>query len=157
MNEDTLCLFHSIFDEVKYLTSDRVSLLVIVVEENLILLVEPVELQVGDPNRLPVIGYLPPGAIDYMSNLVGHHEFKVLCGELIADKQPVLDLNGTDHIIGECTHHHLLLHHLLLLLVKHGLHMRLILLMAPSSRARGTVVGLLLLLLCSHFVFFSIR
>jgi hypothetical protein len=45
MNEDALCLLHCIFDEVKYLTSDGVTLLVIV-EENLILLVEPVELEV---------------------------------------------------------------------------------------------------------------
>ena len=74
MNEDALCLLHCIFDEVKYLTSDGVTLLVIV-EENLILLVEPVELEVCDSDGLPMIGYLPPSAVDYMCDLVGHHEF----------------------------------------------------------------------------------
>lgn len=74
MNEDALCLLHGIFNEVKYLTCDGVTLLVIV-EENLILLVEPVELEVCDSDGLPMIGHLPPSAVDYMCDLVGHHEF----------------------------------------------------------------------------------
>ena len=74
MNEDTLCLLRCIFDEVKYLRGDGVALLVIV-EQDLILLVEPVELEVCNPDGLPMIGYLPPGAVDYMRDLVGHHEF----------------------------------------------------------------------------------
>ena len=155
MNEDALCLLHGIFYEVKYLASDGVALLVII-EEDLILLVQPVELEVCDADGLPMIGYLPAGAVYHMRDLVGHHEFEVLCGELIADKQPVLDFDGPYHVVGEGPHHHLLLHHLLLLLLmKHGLHMRLVLLVAPSwARSTLAVVGLLLLLR-SHFVLFQ--
>jgi len=74
MNEDALCLLHRIFYEVKYLASDGVPLLVII-EQDLILLVQPVELEVCDPDGLPMIGYLPPGAVDHMRDFVGHHEF----------------------------------------------------------------------------------
>jgi hypothetical protein len=106
-----------------------------------------------------MIEFLPPGEVDCMSDLVSHHEFEVLCGELIADKQPVLDFDCAYNVIGEFRHHHLLLHHLLLLLVmKYGFHTCLVLLvtgcpqLAPIHPSRGEVAITML-----SFCPFSIR
>ena len=145
MHQDALCLLHSCLNKVKYLGRDGLPLLV-VVKEDLIFLVKPVELQINDADGLPMIGYLAAGAVNHMRDLVGHHEFQVLGGELIADKQPVLDFDRADHVVGERAHHHLFLHHLLLL--KHRLHVCLI----PWFSLGVSLGRPVMWLLCSHLL-----
>lgn len=48
------------------------------IEEILVLLIEPVELEVHHADSLPVVGNLSAGAIDHMADLVGHDELEVL-------------------------------------------------------------------------------
>jgi hypothetical protein len=44
----------------------------------LAVIIQPVEGQVLDPNRCPLIVDLSPRTINYVSDLVGYHEFQVL-------------------------------------------------------------------------------
>ena len=44
----------------------------------LAIIIQPVEREVLDPDRCPLIIDLPPRTIDYVGDLVGYHEFQVL-------------------------------------------------------------------------------
>ena len=44
----------------------------------LAIIIQPVEGEVLDPNRRPLIVDLPPRTINYVSDLVGYHKFQVL-------------------------------------------------------------------------------
>jgi hypothetical protein len=52
-------------------------------EYDLVLLIQPREREVRDPDSLPVVGDLLAGAIDNMSDLVRDHEFQVLSQTVI--------------------------------------------------------------------------
>ena len=77
-----------------------------------------------------MVWHLLAGAVYDMGHLVSYHEFLVLGCERITDEESILDLNGTDHVLGELLAHgiHLLLHQVLLLEVV-LLHLPLILLL----------------------------
>ena len=79
MDKDTLSLFHRCFDEFKDLVRQRFRLFPVRhIEEDLIFLVKPIELQVDDSDSLPMIWYLTTRTVDNMGHFVCHYELKVL-------------------------------------------------------------------------------
>ena len=62
MNEDAIVLIRGFFDEIQ----DFDSYLVVVVEEELPVVVKPVEGQILDTDLGPLVLKLPSSAIDYM-------------------------------------------------------------------------------------------
>ena len=71
MDEDTLVLVHGIVDESK----DLIACFVLRVKEDLVLLIEPVESEVLNPDVGPLVLNLTPRTIDDLGDLVGHYEF----------------------------------------------------------------------------------
>ena len=74
-----------------------------------------------------MIGHLLARTVDDVRHLVGDDELLVLCvvsfsytylcSETIADKQAILNLNGSDHVLREL--HYTLVHHLIHLHLHH--------------------------------------
>ena len=97
--------------------------LVLLVKQNLVLIVLPKEGQVHDPYRLPEVPDLLPTAVHNVCDFVCHHKFQILHtrllqgnktylrGELVPNKEPIFDLDRTDHVIWDHDHLLLLLHH----------------------------------------------
>jgi hypothetical protein len=70
VNQDTLSLADSVVNEVEDLTGS----LVLDIEQDLALLVQPVISQIHHANRFPMIGYLLASTVDDMSNLIRDHK-----------------------------------------------------------------------------------
>ena len=94
MNENTLGLLDCLFDEVE----DGVGGLVLLIEDHLVVLIQPEKGEISHSNWLKVVWDLLTSAVDNMSDLVGNHEFNVLRCVFVTDKQPILDLDGSDHV-----------------------------------------------------------
>jgi hypothetical protein len=77
VHKDTLGLLHGTLNELENLLR-RILATLFVIEEILVLLIKPVELEVDHSDGLPVVGNLSARAIDYMADLVSHDKFKVL-------------------------------------------------------------------------------
>lgn len=123
MHEDGLVLLDRVLNEVV----DRLGCRVLLVEDHGRLEVHPLESQVSDTATLPVIRHLLARAVDDVRHLIGNDELLVLCfvsfnntylgSETIAYKQAILNLDGSDHVLGEL--HHALVHHLVHLHLHH--------------------------------------
>ena len=82
MNQDTLALLVSIFDELKYLLSGDI----VLVKEHLLLLVEPVECEVHNSHTLPLVLDLFARTVYDFGDLISHNEFDVLQALVAAHK-----------------------------------------------------------------------
>ena len=88
MDQHALCFVKGLLDKViepvilRYRRAIRFALAAR--EYDLVLLIQPREREVRDPDGLPVVGDLLAGAIDNMSDLVCDHEFQVL-GQTVID------------------------------------------------------------------------
>ena len=74
MNQNAFGLFNCLFNEVEY----GVTCLIFCIQNNLIVLIEPVERKVRNSNWLPVIHNLFASAIYYVGDLVSDDELDVL-------------------------------------------------------------------------------
>ena len=52
-----------------------------------------------------MIGHLLAGAVDDMSDFVGHYKLLVLSGKAVSDEESVFDLDCPDHILRELVIH----------------------------------------------------
>ena len=77
MHKDALGLLHGALNELEDLLR-RILASLFVVEEILVLLIEPVELEVDHSYGLPVVGDLPASTVDDVADLVGHDKLEVL-------------------------------------------------------------------------------
>ena len=91
MNEDAVSLVDGFF----YKLEGGVEDFVLGVEDDLVLIVDPMEVHVLDSNVLPVVGELFGCAVDDALDFVGDHKLQVLGGELIAEEESVLDFDGS--------------------------------------------------------------
>lgn len=82
MNKNRFGLGDGVVDEVE----DEIGGMVCVVEEHLVLLVQPLKRQVLHSNCLPMVWNLLSSAVDDMSDLVCHHELQIL-EEVISGKK----------------------------------------------------------------------
>ena len=82
-----------------YELKDSISRFVSRVQHNLIVLVEPEESEICDPDGFPMIRYLLPSTVDDVCDLIGNDKFQILRSKFITDEQPVLDLDRADHVI----------------------------------------------------------
>jgi len=110
MNQTTFSIFNCFFDKIKNLSRD----LIIWIKQFLLITVKPVESQILDTYRLPMIWYLSPCTIDDVSNFITCHKFKVLCCQFIAYEESIFDFYCSDQIRV----------HYLLLIVVHRLSLR---------------------------------
>lgn len=76
VDETTLPLGSGLLDELV----DLVDLLVLLVEQHFLVALLPVEREVLDADGLPEVGYLVPGAVDDVRDLVGDQKLQVLKG-----------------------------------------------------------------------------
>ena len=74
MDEDTLTLLPGFFNEVKYFLGCDVCL----VEEDLLLLIKPVERKIYDPHAFPLVLNLLPRAINDPGDLIRDNELHIL-------------------------------------------------------------------------------
>mmetsp|Transcript_51178 Transcript_51178/g.147715 ORF Transcript_51178/g.147715 Transcript_51178/m.147715 type:complete len:301 (-) Transcript_51178:36-938(-) len=101
VDEHALRRAKSLLHKPKYLVRHDVPL----VENHLVIGIDPVVGQVRDSDRLPVVGYLSPAAVDDPGHLVRNHELQVLRRQLVADEQAILHLNGTQDLVAQAGSH----------------------------------------------------
>ena len=74
MNKNRLCCIKSFFNELK----DSVGGFVFLIKDDLVVLIEPEECQVGDSYGFPVVWDLLAGTVYYVSYFVCNDELEVL-------------------------------------------------------------------------------
>jgi len=74
MDQNAFILFDRIFDEVV----NRFCRCVLLVKDDLILKIKPLESKIYHASAFPVIRHLLASTINYMRNLIGYDEFLVL-------------------------------------------------------------------------------
>ena len=82
MYQHTLTHFWSRFYEVVNLFCDSI----LSVKKNLILLVQPIESQIGYTDTLPHVPHLGSRTIDNMGHFISHDKFQILRSKLIPNK-----------------------------------------------------------------------
>jgi len=137
VDQDTLAFLAGFLDEVKYFLSCDVRL----VEQDLLLLVKPVEREVNDAHSFPLVLDLLARAVDDPRDLICDDKLHVLGSKLISNEQAILYLNRSDHVI---RHHH----HLLVVLSRRSLLLEMQL-MSLSGSEHGICLSALLFPHCS--------
>ena len=69
------------------------------VEEDLFFVILPVQGQIFDADVVPVVLELRTGRVDDARHLIRDDELKILCTNLIADEQPILDLDDANEVL----------------------------------------------------------
>ena len=95
MHKDTLTHSSRRINEVVDLIGD----LILSIEQDLVLLVQPTECQIGYSNMLPEILDLRSRTVYDVSHLVGHDELQVLCCKFISYKQSIFDFDCPHEVI----------------------------------------------------------
>jgi len=89
MDKQTFSSFQGLFNKAE----DFIRYDITLVQNDLIICVNPVVCEVNYTNGLPVVRNLTTTAINYTCNLVGNNEVQILGGKLIPHKKPVFDLD----------------------------------------------------------------
>ena len=77
---------------------DLLGHLVMIVENQLSVIVQPVEGQILHAYGGPLVKDLPPRAVNDVRDLIGNHKFKVLRAKLISQEEAIPHLNSTQNI-----------------------------------------------------------
>lgn len=94
MDEDALSTLAGLFDKLKDLIGHDVAL----VDDDLIVRIQPVVGQVAHADWLPMVGDLSSAAVDHARDLVSDDELKVLRSQLVTDKETILDLDCSENL-----------------------------------------------------------
>ena len=95
MHKDAIVVLCRLINEILNFIGNLITL----IKQQLPVVVEPVKGEVFDTHRSPLILDLSPSTVHDVRDLVDCQEFEVLGGVLIAEEQPVFDLDSAENFM----------------------------------------------------------
>ena len=95
MHQHAVVFGHCIF----YKLEDFIGCFILLIKEDLVFGIKPLERLVLHADVHPLILYLPPCAVDYFGDFVRDDELQIPRCKGVTDEETIFDLDGTNHVV----------------------------------------------------------